>query len=330
MRIILGARNDDSIRFAAQLGADGVMSGPGPDDTPNGIYEYPWLVSLKSQVEEYGLTLEAMSLIPWRLCFKWMLGLPGRDEQIDKMLTSIRNLGAAGVPVLVFNMHGLRYYRTSRSAPGRAGAQSTAFDFERVKDAPLMTVGNTADTAFIPLDQRRPISDDEMWENYAYFIKAAVPVAEEAGVKLALHPDDPQVPVIAGVARIMRSPEAFRRAMSIMPSDNLGIKYCTGCFGQMGADQVKEILHFGGLGKIFLVDFRNVIGQVDNFREAFLDNGKENMLSLMRALKESGFDGPIGPDHAVRLTGDSHASRQYWAYAIGHMLALRQAVEELC
>ena len=330
MRLVLsagGPNRDDALRFAAQLGVDGVMSGPGREDTPNGYYEYPWLVSLKSHAESYGLTVEAMSLIAWRLCYKWMLGLPGRDEQIGNFLTSIRNMGAAGVPVLVFNMHALRYYRTSTATPDRGGALSTSFEFERVKDAPLMTVGSSADTGVIPADQRRPISDEEMWANYTYLIKAAVPVAEEAGVKLALHPDDPQVPVIAGVARIMRSPDAFRRAMEIMPSENLGLKYCTGCFGQMGADQVKEIHYFGGRKKIFLVDFRNIRGTVGHFQEAFLDNGKEDMLQLIKALRDSGFEGPINPDHAVRFTGDGPGNRQYWAYAIGYMKALLHAVE---
>ncbi|MBC7236570.1 MAG: mannonate dehydratase, partial [Chloroflexi bacterium] len=253
MKLVLGVRSghdrDDSLRFAAQLGVDGVMTGPGRDDTPNGYYEYPWLVSLKSHAEAYGLTLEAMSLLPWHLCYKWMLGLPGRDEQIENTLTSIRNMGAAGVPIMVFNMHALRFYRTSNAVPDRAGALATGFEYERVKNAPLMTTGHGADMRLIPPEQRRRISDEEMWANYTYFIKAAAPVAEEAGVKLALHPDDPQVPEIAGVARIMRSPEAFRRALEIADSPALGLKFCTGCFSQMGADVEKEIRYFGGLGK---------------------------------------------------------------------------------
>jgi mannonate dehydratase len=324
----MSARTDEQLQYAAQLGCDGVVSGLRPDECPNGYFEYPALVSLKSKVESYGLSLEGFGMLPWHLCFKWMLGLPGKDEQIENVLTSIRNMGAAGIPLVVFNMHALRFYRTSRNAPERAGARSTSFEWERVKDAPTMTGGAGTDPGLIPESERRPISDEEMWDNYAYFVRAAVPVAEEAGVKLALHPDDPQVPAIAGVARIMRSPDAFRRALDIAPSDHLGLKFCVGCWSQMGADVVSEIHHFGRQGKIFLVDYRNVRGVVDRFQETFLDNGQENMAEVMRAFVEVGYDGPIGPDHAVHLVGDNARGDRYWAYAIGYMRALLQVLEE--
>ena len=330
MKLILPARTKnlaDSLRFCAQLGADGIMSGPGADETPNGIYELNWLVNLVSSAEQFGLTVESLSLLPWHLCYKWMLGLPGRDEQIEHTLTSIRHMGAAGVPVMVFNMHALRFYRTTGLAAERAGATATAFDFEKVKNAQVMSLGPAADPTLIPPEQRRPLSDEDMWANYTYFIKAAAPVAEEAGVKLALHPDDPQVPVIAGVARIMRSPEAFRRALEIADSPALGLKFCTGCFSQMGADVEAEIRYFGGMDRIYLVDFRNVRGTVADFHETFLDNGQEDMLRLMVALHQSGFRGPIGPDHAAHITGDTPDNRQYWSYAAGYMRALIQAAE---
>jgi mannonate dehydratase len=165
-----------------------------------------------------------------------------------------------------------------------------------------------------------------MWDNYTYFVQAVVPVAEEAGVKLALHPDDPQVPSIAGVARIMRSPEALRRALSILPSECLGIKFCVGCWSQIGADVVSEVRGFCGQNKVFLVDFRNVRGTVDHFQETFLDNGQEDMAEVMRAFVEAGYDGPIGPDHAARLIGDNARGDRYWAYAIGYMRALLQVL----
>jgi mannonate dehydratase len=256
-----------------------------------------------------------------------MLGLPGRDEQIENTQKSIRHMGAVGIPLLVFNMHALRFYRTSRGTRGRGGALATSFEWAYVKDAPLMAGGPSTDRDLIPESHRRPIGDEEMWENYAYFVRAVVPVAEKAGVKLALHPDDPQVPAIAGVARIMRSPEAMRRALEIVSSDNLGLKFCVGCFSQMGTDVVQEIRRLSKSGKILLVDFRNVRGTVDNFRETFLDNGQENMAEVMRALVEIGYDGPVGPDHAVRLVGDGPRGERYWAYAIGYMRALLQTLQ---
>jgi len=327
MRLILHAQDSEQLRYAAQLGCDGVTSGLDPDELPRGYYEFRRLVTLKSKVESFGLSLEGFGMLPWQLCYKWMLGLPGRDEQIENLQKSIRNLGAAGIPLVVFNMHALRFYRTSHDVPGRGGARSTSFEWERVKDAPLMVGGPGAEPSLIPESHRRPISDEQMWDNYAYFLKAVVPVAEDTGVKLALHPDDPQVPVIGGVARIMRSPEAMRRALEIVPSDSLGLKFCVGCFSQMGADVTEEIRHFGGRDKIFLVDFRNVRGTVDRFRETFLDNGQEDMVGAMRALVEVGYEGPIGADHAVYLTGDDARGNRYWAYAIGYMRALVQCLQ---
>jgi mannonate dehydratase len=326
MKLVLSARTDEQIQYAAQLGCDGVVSGLHPDECPDGFFPYATLVALRSKVESYGLTLEGFGMLPWHLCYKWMLGLPGRDEQIEKLQTSIRHLGAAGIPLVVFNMHALRFYRTSSDAPERGGSRATSFQWARVADAPLMAGGPSTDPSLIPASHCRPISDDEMWDNYTYFVKAVVPTAEEAGVKLALHPDDPQVPAIAGVARIMRDPGAFRRALAIAPSDYLGLKFCVGCWSQMGSDVVGEIRYFCSQGKVFLVDYRNVRGVVYSFQETFLDNGQEDMAEVMRAFVECGYDGPIGPDHAVRLVGDNARGDRYWAYAIGYMRALLQVL----
>ncbi len=326
MRLILDARHDDDVQYAAQLGCDGIVARLDADETSFSAAAYARLLALKSKAEAYDLRLEGVASMPWRMCYKWMLGLPGRDEQIENAQLFIRSLGAVGIPMMAFNMHALRFFRTSCVSLERGGAQVSSFDWEQVKDAPLMTGGPGVDPNLIPAENRRPLSDQEMWDNYTYFIKAVVPVAEEAGVKLALHPDDPQVPSIGGVARIMRTPEALRRALEIVPSANLGLKFCVGCFSQMGAHVVDEIHHFGSRGRIFLVDFRNVRGRVDRFQESFLDNGQEDMVAVMQALVDVGYDGPIGPDHAVHLIGDSAGGERYWAYAIGYMRALLQAL----
>ena len=162
MRLVLNGKNDEDFKFAAQLGCDGVMSGMRPEECPHGTYAYPSIVALKSKVASYELALEGFSTPSWHLCYKWMLGLPGRDEQIENVQQSLRNMGAAGVPLFVFNMHALRFYRTSRDERGRGGARATSFDWESVKDAPLMAGGSGTDPSLIPESHRRPISDQEM------------------------------------------------------------------------------------------------------------------------------------------------------------------------
>jgi mannonate dehydratase len=325
MRLVLSARNDDGLQYAAQLGCDGVMSSVASAEAPARFLDRAEMAALVERAAAYGLRVEGFSTPPWSLCYKWMLGLPGRDEQIEDLVRAIGDMGEGGIPLQVFNMHALRLYRTSHDEPERAGARSTGFDWAEVAGRPLMAGGPEVDPDLIPESHRRPISDEEMWNHYAYFLRAVLPAAEAAGIRLALHPDDPQVPVLGGVARIMRSPEAMRRALEVVPSPNLGVKFCSGCYAQMGADVAAEIRALGA-GRIFLVDFRNVRGRVDHFQETFLDNGQEDMAAVMRALVEVGYDGPIGPDHAVRLLGDGPGHERYWAYAIGYMRALLQAV----
>jgi mannonate dehydratase len=323
MKLVLSARDDEELQYAAQLGCDGVMSSSATGD---GFLDRAGMAALVGRTARYGLRVEGFSTPPWRLCFRWMLGLPGRDEQIERLVRAIGDMGAVGIPMQVFNMHALRYYRTSRDEPERAGARSTGFDWAEAADLRLMAGGGEVDLERIPEGHRRPVSDEEMWDNYAYFVRAVLPAAEAAGVRLALHPDDPQVPILGGVARIMRSPEAMRRALAVVPSPNLGLKFCVGCYSQMGADVAAEIRALGA-DKIFLVDFRNVRGRVDRFQETFLDNGQEDMAAVMRALADVGYDGPIGPDHAVWLLGDGPGHERYWAWAIGYMRGLLEVLE---
>lgn len=327
MKIYLGSDfSDDQLRFAAQVGADGVYGVPRPGPADRGFYDFHGLLHVKATVESFGLKFYSLRLLPWAWTYKWMLGLPGRDEQIENFLTTIRNMGAAGIPILTYNMHVLRFYRTSHDEPGRAGTRATRFNFEAVRHAPLMTTGESADASLIPPEYRKPVTDQQMWANLTYFLKAAVPVAEKAGVRLALHPDDPPIPEIAGVARIMRSPEAYRRLIEIVPSEHNAVHFCQGCFTEMGADIPAEIRYFGSRNRIAAVDFRNVLGTANDFREAFPDEGQADMAVAMQAYLEVGFDGPMCPDHAIRIDGDSPWGHRYWAYAIGHMRGLEQGL----
>lgn len=322
----IGQATDEKLEFLQQLGVEGVMAEPEVHADDRGYYEFSELVGLRTRVESYGLKLEALSGLQWRWCYKWMLGLSGRDEQIENLQKTIRNMGAAGIPLFTYNMHALRLYRTSRHTPGRGGALCTSFDADLVKDAPLMAGGPGTDTSLIPASHRHPISDDQMWDNLTYFLKAVVPVAEEAGVKLGLHPDDPPIPSIGGVARIMRSPEAFRRAMDIVPSENVGLLFCQGCFTEMGANVVEEIRYFGSRNKIFWVHFRNIKGTSTKFMEAFPDDGQMDMLQAIKAYKEVGYQGYLVPDHKLGIVGDTDWGHRYWAFALGYIKGLLQAV----
>jgi mannonate dehydratase len=326
----IGQVTNDKLKFLQQMGVEGVMAEPDVDQPGRGHYEFSELVSLRTQVESFGMKLAALSNnSPWEWSYKWMLGLPGRDEQIENCQKTLRHMGAAGIPVFTFNMHALRFYRTSRHTPWRGGAVATSFDVDFARNVPLMAGGPGTNTELVPHSHRRPISDDQMWANLTYFLKAVVPVAEEAGVKLGMHPDDPPIPSIGGVARIVRSPEAYRRYIEIVPSDNVGLLFCQGCFTEMGANVAEEIRYFGSRKKIFWVHFRNVKGTAERFSEAFPDDGQLDMVKAMKAYRDAGYEGYMAPDHKLGIIDDTEWGHRYWGYALGYMRGLLQAVKAI-
>ena len=169
-----------------------------------------------------------------------------------------------------------------------------------------------------------------MWSNYRYFIDAIAPVAEEAGVRLALHPDDPPVPTLGGIARIFRSVDALKRALEINPSPALGLDLCLGTVSEMGGEGsvLEAIEYFGKRGQIVYVHFRDVRGTVPRFEECFLGEGNYDPLRVMRALRSAGFTGFILDDHVPHIVNDSDYSHRGRAHAIGLIQGLLSAVSQ--
>jgi len=321
---------DETLQFAAQMGVTDIVL-PGMNFPGNGYFDYAYLVQMRSRVEAHGLKLFAIENIPWKWYYKIMFGLDGRDEQIEGWHKSLRNIGAAGISVLGYNFMPLGVWRTSRHTPGRGAAPVTCFNMELAKKAPLFAgpFFPGIDFSLVPQSHHRPIGDDEMWDNFTYFIKAVVPVAEEAGVKMGVHPDDPPISPLGGVARIMRSPEAFRRVVETVPSDYNGLEFCQGCFSEMGADVIETIRYFASRKKILYVHFRDVRGFADNFCETFVDEGQVNMFEAMKAFKESGFDGVLIDDHTPHVVGDTDWGHRGRAYSMGYIKGLKDIVEAL-
>ncbi len=207
MRVGLGQFNemsDETLQFAAQLGVTSIQM-----NTPRLPGEHRWeekdLRQLVEKCESYSLTLEAIENVPIHLYDQAMLGRPGRDEQIEHYQTTIRNMGRAGIPILGYHFMPNSVWRTSRTAPGRGGSHVTAFDMAEVDRAAsegmrgfVAKADERLSTMTLSADDENVVTADEMWANYEYFVKAVVPVAEESGVKLALHPDDPPVESLAG------------------------------------------------------------------------------------------------------------------------------------
>ncbi len=324
---------DEDLAFARQLGVCGIgLNKPNLDSpawtavlgrqfpanaAPRGPmqrWEAADLVTIRSYVEDAGLTLECIEGVPINFFDKAILGLPGRDEQIENYRHTIRSVGQAGIKVLGYNWIPDGVWRTTRSGPARGGAKVTGYDHAR---AAAIASGR--------LPQR---TDEEMWANYAYFIRAVLPVAEQEGVVLALHPDDPPMPVLDGVARVMRSPQAFDRALAIGNSANHQLTFCMGCFAEMGLEQLYEGLRrFGAAGKIAYMHFRNVQGCQPNFSECFIDDGAIDVARALVILRDVGFDGFIMDDHVPRMVDDTVWGHRGRAYATGYIKGLCRMLE---
>lgn len=317
MRVAIGQFNTlthERLTFAKQMGVSGVqMNTPVmPTDTR---WEYMDLLQLRTQVEDYGLKLEALENTPISFYDKAMLGLPGRDEQIENYQATIRNMGRAGIPILGYHWMPNKVWRTSRTAPGRGGVRVTAFDMDLVKNAPL-----THDRVY---------TAEELWQNYEYFMRAVLPVAEEEGVRLALHPDDPPVESLGGVARIMNSFAGFKRAMEIVPSPNSGLDFCMGCWSEMGPGAIEPMRYFTERGKIFYVHFRDVQGVVPTFQECFLGEGNTDVVEAMLTLKRAGFTGFMIDDHVPHMIDDTDWGHRGRAQATGYIMGLLDVVNRL-
>jgi mannonate dehydratase len=278
-------------------------------------WDYQTIVAVRDAWTKQGLKLRVIEGPP-ALGEQTKLGLVGRDEEISNFITFMKNLSKAGIDTICYNwMPVIGWYRTSNVKEGRGGALVTAFDYEEIKDAPLTPHGI--------------VSKESLWKNLEYFLKAVVPEAEKAGIKLALHPDDPQVDNIKGIARIMTTPQAFDRALKLVPSPNNGITMCQGNFSLMGADIPTLIKHYGK-EKIHFVHFRNVRGGKFKFEETFHDEGQIDMHAAMKAYYDIGFRGPIRPDHVPTMAGDSNDFPGYSTigtlYALGYIRGLMEAV----
>ena len=245
------------------------------------------------------------------------LGLSGRDEDIEKYKQMLRNMGRLGINLLCYNFMATGWFRTRKDIPERGGAQVTGFSTEAAKLLPNTAYGE--------------VLSAKIWENYTYFITEVMPVAEAAGVKMALHPDDPPVPSLQGIGRIFINADAIRKALAITNSSSHGITFCQGTYTTMGEDIPALIEEFGRQRKLFFVHIRDVEGNADNFRETFHDNGPTNMPQILELYKNVGFSGVIRSDHVPTMAGETNSHAGYEMngnlFGIGYIRGMMDALE---
>lgn len=264
---------------------------------------------MQQRYEAAGFSLDVIEARP--PLNKAKRGQAGRDAEIDVVCTLIENMGRLGIPVWCYEwMADFNWLRTNKATRRLGGHQLRC---RRRARRPHRE----------PADLR-----GELWASLDYFLRRVLPVAERAGVKLSMHPDDPPITPIRGVSRIMRSIDNYRRLVDMLPSPMNTITLCQGNFTLMTDDLPAEIRRFGD--KISFVHFRDVRGVPAKFEEAWHDAGKTDMLACMRAYRDIGFDGVLRPDHVPTVEGDSNTDAGYSAYgrlfAIGYIRGLQQAV----
>lgn len=344
LRVAIGqfsVMTDEILRFGAQLGVTSVqMNSPLIENQDRWSVED--LRPLVEQTRAHGMVLEAIENVPLNALSKAMVGGPGAEEQIENYKATIRAMGEAGIPILGFNFMPNSVWTTDRNAPGRGGVTVREFDLAAVASSP------SGGREFMPdrpdwagglvhtTVEEEFISAETMWTNYEHFMNEVLPVAKEAGVKLALHPDDPPVPVLGGVARIFHDIEGFKRAEEIAiatgAGEAWGLDLCLGCCSEMpgGKTNVKAMIeHFGPTGRILYVHFRDVKGSVPLFQECFIGEGNYDPAEIMLLLKTSGFTGFLLDDHVPHMDEDSSWSHRGRAHAVGYMQGLINMMDVL-
>ena len=300
-----------------QLGVNDVLMGGPP---------IPWLEpdlrALVDKLKTGGLALGNVMIAGFP---NTLYGKPGRDEEIEKIQQSIRAAGRVGLPVIEYNFYAHRLVEGYHGETGRGGAGLTAFDYDRVKDLP-------------PLPEEGAHKLEEMWSNITYFLRAVIPIAEESGVRLALHPNDPPAPLSRGSQQIMGSVEGWKRLISIVPSKCNGITFDCGVTREMGQDPVEVCRYFGSKDVINHVHYRNVRVQTPNekYTEVFIDEGVNDMYAVMKELVRQEYSRLIYPEHPRALDYDRERPdfKPYYpggggyaayAYNVGYTRAMIQA-----
>lgn len=296
--------------------AVGVLPRGSPDWRGESIdkpWDYSPLAKYKRMLEENGLKLVAIEDNPPMTKLK--LGLPGKEEELNAVAKLIENMGKLGIEIWIYNWMPLGWVRTKTHLIGRGGAKVTGFSIDDIKNDPW------------PFGK---VEASTLWKTLQDFLEYIIPLAEEYNVKLAMHPDDPPIEELRGVARIMNSIESFDRLINLKKSDYNGITLCQGNFTLMTDDLPGAIRHFGN--KIFAVHFRDVRGDKYNFVETFIDEGKTDLVKVVKAYKDIGFSGIIRTDHTPTLTEDQEIIPGYSylarLHAIGYTQALFRAVYE--
>ena len=310
--------SDDDLTWIKQMGIDylNVQTGEGRATLEN-------FLAIKARVQAAGLKVWNISNNDNRNIEEVTLNLPGRGAKIEWLKQYIRNTGKAGIGYITY-AHMANGIWSSKPETTRGGGESRAFHLATAKG---YWNGKVYEG---PLTHGRKYSEEELWENYTYFIRQIAPVAEEAGVRIGIHPDDPPVPELGGIPRhIFGTFNGYVRALEIANSPNIGVCLCCGTWAEggkrTGMNVYDAVRAFSKMGKLWKIHFRNVTSPIPDFVETYIDNGYTDMWKLMKTLVDVDFRGNLIADHVPPMAGARQSS---WSYSMGYIRALYNAAQE--
>ena len=284
-----------------------------PEDSGFNITDFSHWETVHKRYTDFGFKPIIIEPMPNELHDHIKAGDEKRDECIEKVISMFPIMKKLDISTICFNfMAHIGWLRTSSDFIERGGATVTEFNIDDFKPT------------------GKKISHAKLWQNYEYFINAVIPEAEKYGIKLALHPDDPPIPYLGDVGRILISRENIRKAIyGIRKSPSLGLTLCQANFHIMGEDLYDVAEEFKN--EIFFIHFRNTTGIPNHFRETFHDNGDIDMAKIMKHYIKLGIDVPVRVDHVPTLVGEKSTLAGYDAlgrlYAIGYLKGILEGLE---
>ncbi|MFI3116226.1 MAG: mannonate dehydratase [Clostridia bacterium] len=339
MKIGLGFRAEqrtdkDYIKFASQIGVThAVIAWPGKEILPSAD-KAPWsveeLMDLRKFYEENGVKIEGFENFHPSTYYKAMLDLPGKKEHLDYLKTCISNMGKAGIPVMGYNPTFAGVIGRETGPFARGGAETVRFTLDKAPINDPFPVGEFGKRIVIPDAPKEDLPFVSLEENIQrrdWLLSELLPVAEEAGVKLAAHPEDPPIPVMRNTSRILINQQAYDDMFEKFKSPANCIEFCQGTFTEMGVDVYKAIEHFVKLDRVAYVHFRNVRGTIDHqYTEEWLDDGDVDMVRALKTYRDCGYKGLVMPDHTPLVSIDN-ATAIGMSFAIGYIRGIMQSLD---
>jgi mannonate dehydratase len=305
----------------------GTEQGWGLAGNPDQLWTLDELVDLRRAVEAADLKLEAIENFDPAHWHDVLLDGPKRKRQIENVKIILRRLGEAGIPIMGYNFSLAGVAGRATGPYARGGALSVGMDGPLDTPMPKGMVWNMIYDPNAPKGTVPAITPDELWSRFGAFLDEVVPVAEQAGVKLALHPDDPPTPTLRGQPRLVYQPHLYQRVLDRKPSPSNQLEFCLGTLAEMTeGDFYEAVDQYGRQRKLAYVHCRNVTGKAPYYRETFIDDGDVDMIRVLQILKKNRYDGVLIPDHTPQMSCGApwHAGM---AYAMGYLRAALQTTD---